>query len=242
MSNPAVITLDNVTKGKFKRFVVEDNIGESIHLHIDNFRIDFTIQEFLLFATMVRKSLRELDILHGYKLDSFDEFFLKQCTSYLPYLSKITIEDIALSKMKCIVYRRYFKYFKIAKKVSIKNTPAYKYLQEDMNDFITYKQYNYFDINNEQRLLKLCDSIKNNGYPQHNQYIILFSGEDTIRDGQHRAAILAHLYGLDAKIKVMRFKFSNKKHRVNIIKTNIYGNIRILFKLVYKLLKFYFKK
>ncbi len=49
MSNPAVITLANSTsrKGKFKRFVVEDNIGESVHLHIDNMRIDFTINEFL---------------------------------------------------------------------------------------------------------------------------------------------------------------------------------------------------
>ena len=55
MSNPAVITLDSVNskKGQFKRFVVEDNIGESLHLHIDNMRVDFTVNEFLEFSIMI---------------------------------------------------------------------------------------------------------------------------------------------------------------------------------------------
>ena len=41
MSNPAVITLSNASsrKGKFKRFVIEDNIGESIHLHMRQYEI-----------------------------------------------------------------------------------------------------------------------------------------------------------------------------------------------------------
>ena len=58
MSNPAVIVLDEVKKSKksvFKRFVLEDNIGEAIHLHVDNMRIDFTIDEFLEFSSMIRE-------------------------------------------------------------------------------------------------------------------------------------------------------------------------------------------
>ena len=37
MSNPAVKILDeqNNRFGKFKRFQIEDNIGESIHIHFD---------------------------------------------------------------------------------------------------------------------------------------------------------------------------------------------------------------
>ena len=70
MSNPAVITLANASsrKGKFKRFVIEDNIGESMHLHIDNMRVDFTIKEFLEFSQMIRESLTELNLLGKYVL------------------------------------------------------------------------------------------------------------------------------------------------------------------------------
>ena len=77
MSNPGVITLANASskKGRFRRFVVEDNIGESIHLHIDNMRVDFTIEEFLEFSEITKKSLTELNFLGGQSLDSFAEHF-----------------------------------------------------------------------------------------------------------------------------------------------------------------------
>ena len=54
-------------------------------------------------------------------------------------------------------------------------------------------------MDNEKRILDLFDSIKNHGYPYLDQYIILFNGENIVRDGQHRAAVLAHLYGVDFK-------------------------------------------
>ena len=48
MSNPAVITLASLNgrNNTFKRFQIEDNIGESIHLHVDNMRIDLSVNEF----------------------------------------------------------------------------------------------------------------------------------------------------------------------------------------------------
>ena len=109
MSNPAVITLDNASsrKGKFKRFVIEDNIGESIHLHIDNMRVDFTINEFLEFSKMIKESLKVLDLLQGYELEIFDEYFLKECSNYLPNLKSIKIEEVKLSELKCIVHSNY---------------------------------------------------------------------------------------------------------------------------------------
>ena len=100
MSNPGVITLANGSsnKGNIKRFVVEDNIGESIHLHIDNMRVDFTIDEFLTFSETIRESLDSIDFLCGYKLSQFDEHFLKECSSHLPRLKKIEIEIIINNK------------------------------------------------------------------------------------------------------------------------------------------------
>ena len=60
MSNPGVINLFSIFKktGIINRFQVEDNIGESIHIHINNFRIDLTIDEFYkLVNSFVRLSV-----------------------------------------------------------------------------------------------------------------------------------------------------------------------------------------
>ncbi len=222
MSNPAVITLANASnsKNKIKRFVIEDNIGESIHLHIDNMRIDFNIEEYLSFADLIRNSLKELDFLCGYKLDDFDEHFLKECSVFLPKLKSIMIEDIELSQMKCLVYSNIRHDLKLLKLEHISNTPAYKYLQGDKDEFLKYKQFNYFGIDNEKRLLEIVSSIKKNGYPFEDKHIVLFNSQNIVRDGQHRVAVLAHLHGLNSKIKIMRFNFMGNNHRFNMLKYN----------------------
>ena len=244
MSNPAVITLDNASNknGKFKRFVIEDNIGESMHLHIDNMRVDFTIKEFLEFSKMIRESLKELDFLGEYSLDNFDEHFLKGCSEFLPKLKKIEIEEIELSKLKCIVYSNYRYDLKLMKLVSISDIPAYKYLQGDKKEFKNYRQFNYFGTNNEKRLLEILESVEKNGYPYQDKYLVLFNGQNIIRDGQHRAAILAHLYGVDNKIKIMRFDFDGDAHLMNLNKNNFKTSLMWFARKVYRKLKRYVKK
>ena len=55
MSNPGVIVLDNCKKNilqkifnrnSFRYVQIEDNIGEAIHIHFDDFRIELTLEEF----------------------------------------------------------------------------------------------------------------------------------------------------------------------------------------------------
>jgi hypothetical protein len=242
MSNPAVLILADASnrKEKIKRFVIEDNIGESIHLHIDNMRVDFTIKEFLDFSEMVRDSLINLDFLHGYKLESFDEHFLKECAVFLPKLKSIQIEEIELSKLRCIVNLKYRSDLSFMKLARIDESPAYKYLQGDKHDFLNYFQFNYIGNNNEKRLLGLVKSEEKNGYPFDEKHIILFNGENIIRDGQHRAAVLASRYGLNYKFKVMRFNFEGNSH--NISKLN---NLKVfmlwLSKKIYRKLKKIYK-
>jgi len=239
MSNPAVITLANISSrtGKFKRFVIEDNIGESIHLHIDNIRIDFSINEFLEFSNMVRKSLSEMNLLCGYPLENFDEYFLMECADCLPKLKSIEIEEIKLSKLKCILHSDYkgdLSFFKI---VPVSATPAYKYLKGNKEEFLNYRQYNYFNTNNEKRLLQTLHSIKTKGYPYNNEYIILFNRQNIIRDGQHRAAVLAHLYGLDYRAKIMRFHFDGKSHLIKINRSNFKIRLRWFINKIYRKLQ-----
>jgi 2C-methyl-D-erythritol 2,4-cyclodiphosphate synthase len=222
MSNPAVITLDDASnpKAKIKRFVLEDNIGESLHLHIDTMRIDFTVDEFLSFSQMIRSSLLELDFLAPYSINDFDEHFLKECAPFLSDLLKIEIEEIPLSRLDCIVHKSLRKELKLVALKKIEQSPAYKYLKGNKQEFIDYTQFNYFNTGNEIRLERMQESILEKGYPLENNYIVLFNGQNIIRDGQHRASILADQLGLDAKVKVMRFYFKGNKHLIRVNKTN----------------------
>jgi hypothetical protein len=43
------------------KLVVEDNIGESIHIHFRNTRLEFTVEEFLQFADAVEQASDELE-------------------------------------------------------------------------------------------------------------------------------------------------------------------------------------
>lgn len=214
MSNPAVITLASLNgrNNTFKRFQIEDNIGESIHLHVDNIRIDLSVNEFLDFSDKVRKSLSELNLFHGYDINCFDSRFLHECGNLLYGLSKISIEDVSLSDLRFIVREKVYNDLVLYRVVSVDKTPAFRYLNGDKKDFVVYNQFNYFGINNKDRLLNLLNSIKINDYAHKEKYAILFNGQNIVRDGQHRAAVLAHLYGIDAHIKVMMFHFDGNRH------------------------------
>jgi hypothetical protein len=239
MSNPAVITLSKASsrKGKFKRFVIEDNIGESVHLHIDSMRFDFTINEYLEFSKVVKKSLKELKILKEYDIENFDEHFLLNCSNFLPNLHNISIEEIKLSDLKFIIHSNYKKDMNIIKLKKITESPVYKYLKGKKKDFLNYNQYNYFRVGNEKRILDVFDSIKSHGYPYQNQYIVLFNGENVVRDGQHRAAVLAHLYGLNYKAKILRFNFNGNTHLLKPNIKNLKNIFLFLVKKIYKKIK-----
>jgi len=240
VSNPAVITLDEV-KGKrnvFKRFTIEDNIGEAMHLHIDNMRIDFTIDEFLEFSQMIKESLKELDFLDGYSIESFDEQFLKECADYLPNLIEIKKEKIKLKNLLAISHFT-FKDLILQKIIPLDETPSFKFLQGDEKFFVDYPQFNYFGVSNEQRLLDLKISIEQNGYPYNEQYIILFNEQNFIRDGQHRAVVLVELFGLNYEIEVLRFYFKGKNHLIKATESNFKKMFIWFLKKLYSKLKNY---
>lgn len=44
-----------------EKLVVEDNIGEGIHIHWRNIRLEMTIEDFEIFAEEIRKSLVEIE-------------------------------------------------------------------------------------------------------------------------------------------------------------------------------------
>jgi len=218
--------------------VIEDNIGEAVHLHMNDMRIDFTVKEFLEFAGMIRESLNGLDLLPGYRVENFDEHFLKECAENdLLNLAEIKIEEVRLSSLQCIVHSNYGGGLNFLKLFPVAEAPAYKWLQGDKNSFCRYEQHHYFRMNNEERLSAVLESIQKNGYPHEEQYIILFQGQDIIRDGQHRAAVLAHLHGLDHNVKVMRFYFKGRRHLMWIFGRNLKAVFVWLLKRAYRVFK-----
>lgn len=227
MSNPGVLVLDKTSSiKKFKRFVIEDNIGESIHIHIDNIRLDFTIEEFLTFARTIRESIEEMDVLNGFSISNFDEYFLKNCSPLLPNLLKINKEKIKLKDLICINHNTFYGETYHTKS-KLNRTKAYEYLNKKSLDFIQYPQFNYFGVDNKSRLNNLLDSVKVNGYPYNDNFIVLFNGQNIIRDGQHRAIVLAYLFGLNHEVEVLRFYFKGSDHLIKFFRTNFINLFKI---------------
>ena len=134
MSNPGVINLFSKYKwtGVIKRFQVEDNIGESIHIHINNFRIDLTIKEFYKLVDSMKESCKKLnkplELLKNYDIDPL---FFTLLAPYLKDLKSLSIKKIKLKKLKFLVRKKYSSLPEILIPRSIENTLIYKSLKGD---------------------------------------------------------------------------------------------------------------
>ena len=207
MSNPAVITLAELRRriAGFDRLQVEDNIGEAIHLHIGPARLDFTLKQFLSLAEGMREALDGTGRFAPFKVEQFDPLFLFSCGPLLEHLQGIAIEERLIDDMRCILYRS--RELGVHRFVPVVKTPAYRFLANQDDSFLQYSQNSYLGMTNKQRLLKIRDEIQEHGYPDKGRYIVLFQGQNLVRDGQHRAAALRYLRG-NVRIPVLVFRFS----------------------------------
>lgn len=102
MSNPGVIELfgfninNNTGSHNFR---VEDNIGEAIHFHFDNIRLDLTVKEFRNFADDMLDAINSLVNVKGFDAKKCDPLFLFEVAEYLPYLREVRIESIPVKKL-----------------------------------------------------------------------------------------------------------------------------------------------
>lgn len=94
MSNPGVITLAQKSIGADKQFRVEDNLGESIHFHYNDIRIDLTIKELLCLSEICDKTIYELINAENFHLDDFDGDFLNRYSQCLIDLESVTEDYI----------------------------------------------------------------------------------------------------------------------------------------------------
>lgn len=208
MSNPAVIELASTYIGNTE-VRLEDNFGEAIHFHFGFFRVDLTVKEFLELADRMEDAVRELITAKNFRLEEFDPKFISFYNEIFLDLESVSIDEVRLGDIIAL------KYDKLPYYRTLEKCRDYKALMGDTRELNSYKsQVNKLGQSNEERLLEILASIKENGYPFNGQYIILRNNQNVILDGQHRASCLLFLYGKNHKVPVMRFHFKNEKYNI----------------------------
>ena len=223
MSNPGVVTLATLRNiGKnIERFDIEDNIGEAIHIHLNNIRIDLSIRDFLQVAENVEESLQHISMSDRIEIGQFDPLFLYQMGGLVNQISSVVVEERRLSELTCLVRRNIRKVGTVMFPSKIEHAPAYQYLTGESSRFQYYSQESYSGIDNEGRLDNILESIKTGGYPLDDRRIVLFGEQNFIRDGQHRACVLAFLGGVDQTVPVTVVRFNGKLWKLKPIRNSV---------------------
>ena len=236
MSNPGVITLASLGNigPNIHRLDIEDNIGEAIHIHWNSFRVDLTVQDFLRLSEDLDIAFRSLCDDARPELSDYDSFFLYRMGGLLSRVVGSRVENRRISELRALVRVNVPRLGAVMVPRKISEAPAFRYLTKKSDDFLDYEQDSYPGVNNESRIKELCASIDLNGYPFDDQLITLFGDQPYIRDGQHRAAVLAAKYGLGYEIPVRVLEFDGQSWRLKPIISLLRGIARLVAKKIYR--------
>ena len=214
MINPGVVTLaslNNIEYLQFPyRFCVEDNIGEAIHIHYKDIRLDLSTKELRELSTALMQTVDDIVNIDGFHSEDFDPVFLVAFSSYLPRLKRVEHKEIFLEDILCDTFDedgkpclRNIKHSRVFKALCGLTTEN----DEHVVQFNHLKVATAEKMTNQERLMYDLEQVKKFGYPKGNDLITLFNDENVIRDGQHRAACLYYLYG-NIKVPVRNLIFS----------------------------------
>lgn len=223
MSNPAVMLLASLKEisGFPYRFEIEDNVGEAIHIHYKDIRLDMTIEEFHRLADSLRDIFTDLVGNEKFHIEDFDAGNLVWLAQPLIDLEDIVEEEVYLED---ILVDTYDKDGKVVYR-PLPESRVLKALHGDTAENDARKQINYFVVNgceretNQGRIGYNMEQIKKEGYPRNNELILLRS-DNTIIDGQHRASCLYYLYG-NIKVPVRKIYFKERMKDENNTKQDM---------------------
>ncbi len=213
MINPAVISLASLQKFKNLyfpyRFEIEDNIGEAIHIHFKDIRLDLTVKEFEDFSAECARILENLIDCKDFKASDFDPMLLTTISKDLPRIERIEKREVFLEEILVDTFDD--KGGKIF--APIYESRVYKALRGHKSENEAHFQTNYIsplsmgECSNDERISFNLSQIKKFGYPHDNE-LIGIDHKNRIWDGQHRAACLYYLYG-NIKVPVRTIYFSD---------------------------------
>ena len=195
MSNPAVIKLIRREINGHKVWL-DDNIGESVHIHIDNFRIDLSIDEFHRLCSDIRSTVNELVDVPDFDCSKIDPVFM-EFTLWRKLMKLRSIEIINVQLKDLFVYVNK-KYERLPDSFGVKVLSGKIRSSRD-------RPSNHIGQTDQQRFEDMLKSIQENGYPYRDSYIYIYEN-NVIYDGIHRASALYNLYG-NIEIPVMCLYF-----------------------------------
>ncbi len=210
MSNPGVILLASTQFGQHD-FRVEDNIGEAIHFHLDNIRLDLTVQEYLALCREIRYVINRLIAVDGFDVANLDPVFVHQIAEMLPDLEEVRMDEVELRELLVDVRG-------IAGTVirPLAQSRVVKALRGNRTENDAHSQTNLIGQSNEDRVQMVNNYLMHGQYGVNGQYIVLFNSQNIIRDGQHRAACMYYASGGSKRIKVMRLCFKDEKYDLSM--------------------------
>lgn len=201
MSNPSVCYLSK-TKINGMYFAVEDNLGEAIHIHYADIRIDMTIREFLNFADCVGKAAKELFALNNLNMDFIDDESIKEeWMSEYRHITSMTRKRVTLSSLymkESYIYQRSIK--RIIPLGESGYIPFYMGVSLDRE---YYEEPGIFEPSRGDKARQIETRIKEKGFPYDNKRILV-DQNGYILDGLKRASCLYYLYGGNYEIPVVQ--------------------------------------
>lgn len=203
MSNPAVIKLAMGKVGNSKVWL-DDNYGESIHLHIDDYRVDLSVQEFSTLYSDICEIINSLVNVEGLDVRDIDPVYLSLFLwKDLSKIESAKIDYVWLEDMLAPNNSDH-RIYKLSESVGVRALQGNPKISEG------YRKSHHLFQSEKERMSIILDSIRTNGYPYKGQYIIVYGEDNIIRDGQHRASCLYYLNG-NQKVPVLRLGIKNYK-------------------------------
>ncbi len=197
------------------RLQIEDNIGEAIHIHWRELRLDFSVRDFLALADACQTALERLEHkpiqLNPQRSNQvhLPPSFVRNLGAFQDKIIGTEITEEYLDDLNAIVY------FAAGGSTGFKPKPISQsapYLAlESVAGEAAYSEYQrQFSTcgHSLEHFRQLVESMLRHGYPAHDEFIVLFGDEPFIRDGQHRAAVLRYYLG-NAKVPVVRLHFES---------------------------------
>lgn len=182
MSNPGVISLSRIENFDY-RFEIEDNIGECIHIHFSNIRIDLSISEFELLCQKIETTLNKMYEKKGFNCSEFDEQFLFDFSEEFVNIDKIENDCVQLDDLLIRDYNDSKEQFCRLKESKLYSLVA----NDDIRDapINLYSKGENRKVTNKERISFIKNSIleKNNAKP------IVLSHDNVILDGKYRSII-----------------------------------------------------
>lgn len=196
MSNPSVFELSK-TKIQGQDVVMEDNIGEAIHLHIGPLRVDMKVQEFFETEKVLREALDSILEVPEFTISDYDPYFIEKIAEYLFTLESVSCETRKLKDLKV----RY------EEELPLEQSPYVLCLGiEEIEENI-----DIFESNE-----KLFDKIKLR-YQEANSLLgekIVIDENNVILDGEKRLASLYLHQGEELEISVEVFRFRENQPKI----------------------------